>query len=510
MPGQSIFDDLPRGIPDNAAITDPPDACFAGEKTILQPGFRFNGENRDGKIFLGLYGADIQKPSFGVAGQVRHPYATGGNPIGIADDMHIITVAGSRAGKGRGALVPNLLTYPGSVLVIDPKGDIASITARYRAESLGQSVYVLDPFRKARNYAAQCLSTYNPLSFLDPYSGTIIEDAGLIADALVVPSQQGDPHWDQTARNLIEGIILHVASSPDYRETRDLATVRDLLMRAMQKTDEDSPFEYALQDEMMCNAACGGAVIEAATEFYDKADRERDSVLSTARRHLRFLGYEQIRGAVRDSPLDLRDLKRKPVTIYLSLPALRMGTCSGWLRLFVNLTLAAMEEEQTKPPHPVLLCLDEFAVLGHMKTIEDAAGQIAGLGCKLWPVLQDLGQLKALYKDRWETFLGNAGVLQFFGNSDLTTLEWISKRLGQTTIKSESKSSPTYEAAVHSGATGASWSDTTHPLMTTDEVARFFGRDDPCLRQLILRPSQAMILQRAFYDKHELFRGRYE
>ena len=87
---------------------------------------------------------------------------------------------------------------------------------------------------------------------------------------------------------------------------------------------------------------------------------------------------------------------------------------------------------------PVLFILDEFASLGHMRQIEDAAGQIASYGVKLWPILQDLGQLKALYKERWETFMGNAGVLQFFGNNDLTTLEWISKRLGATTIEQQS------------------------------------------------------------------------
>ena len=75
----------------------------------------------------------------------------------------------------------------------------------------------------------------------------------------------------------------------------------------------------------------------------------------------------------------------------------------------------------------MLFLLDEFAVLGHMRQLEDAAGQIAGYGVKLWPIMQDLGQLKALYRERWETFMGNAGVLQFFGNNDLTTLEWISQ-----------------------------------------------------------------------------------
>ena len=189
---------------------------------------------------------------------------------------------------------------------------------------------------------------------------------------------------------------------------------------------------------------------------------------------------------------------------------MRMGTCSRWLRLFVNLTLASMEMEKITPRHPVLMCLDEFAVLGTMKTIEDAAGQIAGLGCKLWPVLQDLGQLKALYAERWETFMGNAGVLQFFGNSELTTLEWIARRLGSTAITNHSQSNVPYQTATTTGGSGKSWSAATCELMTASEIARFFGRDDELLRQLIIRPTVApLVLNRAFYDKHEFFQGKY-
>ena len=140
-----------------------------------------------------------------------------------------------------------------------------------------------------------------------------------------------------------------------------------------------------------------------------------------------------------------------------------MGTCGRWLRLFVNLALQAMERTPGAPAAgcPVLFVLDEFASLGHMRQIEDAAGQIAGYGVKLWPILQDLGQLKALYKDRWETFMGNAGVLQFFGNNDLTTLEWISKRLGTTTIEQLSAVRTSRRAQRRAGATGESYAPRT-------------------------------------------------
>ena len=507
----SMHDRFPRGhghddSPEAAQSTFIEVDLVKKTETLL-----FTPDNKAGRIFLGVVDGDTRYTQPGADGRIDR-YTKGGTPIGVSDDSHIVTIAGSRSGKGRCAITPNLLSYPGSVLVIDPKGDLAITTVRYRSQTLKQQVYVLDPFGSSTGQAKKHLASYNPLDFLDPNSDTLIEDAGLISDALVVPSSDGDPHWDETARNLIEGLVLHVATYPAYRRSRHLPQVYDLLMQILEEKDpDDADIEYMYETEMKDNSAAFGAVQMAAAEFFDKSERERDSVLSTARRHLRFLGYQRIRAVLMKSSFNLEDLKTNKISVYLSLPAMRMGTCSRWLRLFVNLTLAAMEKVQARPPYPVLMCLDEFAVLGHMKSIEDAAGQIAGLGVKLWPILQDLGQLKALYKDRWETFLGNAGVLQFFGNNDLTTLEWISKRLGDTTILTESQSSPSFDAEQQGGTTGRSWSHTTHPLMTPEEVSRFFGRHDYLQRQLIFRGTfKPMVLQRAAYDKHELFAGRFD
>jgi len=261
-----------------------------------------------------------------------------------------------------------------------------------------------------------------------------------------------------------------------------------------------------LAAEMNLNEAENGEVLLLANIFFEKAEKERSSILSTVRRHIRFLGYRAMAGVLTNHSFSLKRLKTDRITVYLSLPAMRMGTCSRWLRLFVNLTLAALEEEKQKPEHPVLMCLDEFATLGYMKALEDAAGQIAGLGCKLWPVLQDLSQLKGLYANRWETFMGNAGVLQFFGNADLTTLDWISKRLGETTIVNHSGQATAYTVRGTQGLTGQSHSQQSHKLMTPEEVSRFFSRDDHLARQLVIRAgAPAMVLHRTAYDRHALF-----
>lgn len=321
--------------------------------------------------------------------------AIGDRLIGIDDNRHILTCAGSRTGKSV-TLVANLFFYPGSVLALDPKGELANLTAMRRA-ALGQDVCVLDPFGVCGDHVAPYRRRYNPLAVLHPRSRSVIEDAGLIADALVVPAGQ-DPHWDESARNRIEGLLLHVATAPAFEGRRTLVTMRALLRDALLADDDDEDF-YALERAMLrhaqicarepATADLANAIESAAREFYEKPDKERASVLSTARRHTKFIDYQAMRDVLSGHDFDLSDLKRHAKTVYLCLPASRMGLCNRWLRLFVNQLLDAMEREKTRPPAPVLACLDEFPVLGHMRQLEDAAGQIASFDVKLWVFLQD-------------------------------------------------------------------------------------------------------------------------
>lgn len=420
-----MLDDLPRGVrlrrlneqqtPLSAWI-DP--AALAASTTL-----RF----APSKIFLGVIGGAATEMDDG-------PSVTGGAPLGIGDDRHVVLCAGSRSGKGRSCLIPTLLEYQGSVLALDPKGELANVTARRRAQ-LGQDVHIVDPFGVCAERLAPYRTGFNPMALLAPGSPSLIADAGLIADALVITSDKADPHWDESARNLIEGIILHVATYPKYEGARHLLTVRDVLKRAFEKV-ADLPEDFTgepppqLRTEMVHNAALAedtdhslaAALDGAARDFYDKADRERASVLSVALRNTKFLDYPELRAALGTHGFDLANLKTAPrgVTIFLCLPAGRMATCSRWFRLFVNLAFEAMERaRRDKPKVPVLAILEEFHVLGFMQQLETAAALIAGFGMKLLIVLQDLTQLKRHYKDGWETFLGNAGTLVFHSNNDI-------------------------------------------------------------------------------------------
>lgn len=474
---KNLLADLPRGVPSqkDTDMTTPKAQWYAPE--VIAGATK--GHYAPHKVFLGAVG-DVF--------------------IGVDDDRHMLTVAGSRAGKGRSCIIPNLLHYTGSVLVIDPKGENANKTAMRRHE-LGQDVFVLDPFQRCEAQCKAFQASFNPMRLLQADSPTLIDDAALIADALVIPSG-GDAHWDDSAKSVIEGILLHVATAPQYSGRRDLISVYDALMTG--EVFETLGEMDGLEAAMMSNYEADGAVMSAAISLFSKTDKERDSVISVARKHLTFLRSKQMQSVLRGSDFDLTDLQKYDTTVYLCLPAGRLSANRRWLRLFMNLALEAFEREVKRPGQPpILMIMDEFPILGHMQQIEDAAGQVAGFGVKLWPIIQDLSQLKALYKDRWETFLGNSGVVQCFGNNEQTTTEWISNRLGKTSFEVVKKSDVTMRQ-VGDGATGQSSSIEVHDLLTPEEVARLFSRETK--RQIIIRSGRhAMALQRVNYDEHPFF-----
>lgn len=407
-------------------------------------------------------------------------------PLGWCDDRHLITVAGSRSGKGVSAILPNLLLYPGSVICIDPKGENAAATAAHRANEMGQDVYVLDPYDTADDIDPALKATYDPLAAivesLDRKEDEIIERIGFVADALVVPSPgNADPHWDELARAFISALIGHVLTAPGIAH-RNLVEVRKLLnngdaaaARAFEQEDLDEAYarymeavkeatDQGLEESdvdaslyfntasvsphdglfraMRRNKALHGLISGFAQRLLDMGHEERGSVLSSTDRHTRFIDGPNMGRTLVAPPttrrLDLAKLKtgKRPMTIYLCLPTRYFSTHSRWLRLMINLVMASVENERELLPggRRILAILDEFPVLKYMSSIENAVGFMAGYGLQIWAILQDLSQLKRDYPNSWETFLGNAGMKQFFGNTDHTTLEYISKSLGETEV----------------------------------------------------------------------------
>lgn len=413
----------------------------------------------------------------------------GENLIGSGDDRHLLTVAGSRAGKSSTCLKPNLLLWPSSVLCIDPKGELARDTAVAR-KRMGNDVYILDPFGEVTGDAAQFRARFNPLDELKAArKEDVIDDAATVADALIVPDKGGDQHWSLSGKNLIRGLILKALDDEAHGEgAATLNTVRKMLTLPMEPTPESRRSLLGEFNEMAGTDAFAGVLAGVGGTMAGKPPNERGSIISTAVEQTAFLDSDPMQKHLGTEstlpPLpSLRSLKRKPTTIYLVLPASRMATHFRWFRLILTLALTALEREKNALPplgnwggetHEgrVLTILEEFPQLGYMRQIEAAAGLMAGYSVKLWTVIQDLPQIKSQYPDSWETFIGNAGVVQAFGNTDSTTLEYVSRNLGSRLIteRVENRGTPSNPARS---------SDTTKsvPLLAPFEVALYGSRD---------------------------------
>jgi type IV secretion system protein VirD4 len=516
-----LRDDLPRGVQLKSSGRDR--ALFArwltSPEMIGKPWQPEGGlERRDDRLFG--WPSDRQGLLLG---------RRDGRLIGWGDDRHVMTIAGSRAGKGVSLIVPNLIFYPGSALVIDPKGENARITAGRRGAGtvaggpgLGQDVHVLDPF-EITGLGSAC---FNPLNELSLDDANVAEDAALFADALITVPDRGEKHWAESAQGLLRALILVALADPDPAR-RTLVTVRRLLMltddsilnkqfsrpRSLDEAEGRDVGKVTGQEALLAILAeqigpheeiCLGV----AGHLENMGDRELGGVLSTAKTQTQWLDDTRMRNVLSRSDFDLADLKLKPTTIYLCLEAMRMGTHARWLRLMILLALSVMERTKVKPRAPVLFVLDEFPVLGHIQAIETAAGLMAGFGVKLWVILQNIGQLKRHYKDTWQTFMANSGVLMAYGIIDQETLEALSKRLGHMRMV-EQVSTGAVGGALTSGA--AAFRDDRHdvPLLADYEISRIFKREEN--RMLILGAGALpAVAERFTYYEDDMFKGLYD
>lgn len=398
-----------------------------------------------------------------------------GRLIGRDDDRHLATLAGNRAGKTSTVLIPNLRRYPGSMIVLDPKGELARATAAQR-RSMGQRVFILDPFGETGERSA----SHNPISELGfGRAEQVAADAAQLADALIIANNK-DPHWTDSARNLIRGILLHlVATDPNRARLREL---RRLL--------SGTPPQQAELFAAMANCeAFDGIVSYTGSTFLGKNERELASIMSTAQEQTAPL--DDVIQVTERSDFRLTDLRSGKITIYVVLPGMRIGTHYRWLRLVIQQALAAMERAPVpRGQLPVWFVLEEFAALGHMRSIETAAGLMAGFGVKLWSVLQDLTQLKTHYPKSWETFLGNAGVIQAFGNADVTTTDYLASKLGSTQVI-EWQDIRVTASAMGQGDTGRREHVRNARLLDPNEITLHFSRETG--RQLVIVPGKPPI-----------------
>lgn len=397
---------LPRKRP-------PRDITFGSAEWASLEHLRAHGHVGEEGLFLGLFEADGERV-----------------PLQYKGDRHLLTVAPTRSGKGTTTIIPNLIRYPGSVVAVDVKGENARTTAVRRGEGssiipgLKQKLHIVDPW----GITGLPISRFNPLDWVAGDEINSSENAMILADALVPPhGGRGDPFWDEEAKALLMGFILFVAFDDSEEGRRHLGRVRDIIV-----ADADQ-----LTDVLARMIVSPHRVVQTtAARTVSKDEKLRSNVFASLQSHTHFLDSPAIRESLSCSDFKFEDLKTEPMSVYLVLPADRLSTFGRWLRLLVQqaITVNARRIEE-QPEHPILFVLDEMAALGRLAMVEQAYSLMAGFGMQLWGIVQDLSQLERIYDKGWETFVGNAGVLQNFGSRDHRTAEYFSKLAGVTTLE---------------------------------------------------------------------------
>lgn len=396
---------------------------------------------------------------------------------------HLTTLMPTRAGKGTGSILPNLLTAARrAAIVVDPKGENAKVAARTR-RTFGP-VHILDPF----GVSGQPSASYDPMSSLHHASPDLADDAATLADALVFdpPGHAGDPHWNESAKSLVSGLLMHIACRRG-NEPGGLPELRRLLTLPAAKW-----FELLEAVEKDTEAA-GGLVSRAASQHLGKPDREAASVLSSAQRHTAFLDSARIAAVSARSDFRFADLRTGTATVFLVLPPDRLSTYARWLRLLIAQAVQELARAPQLPGQPpVLLLLDEMAALGHLEPIKSAYGLMAGLGVQVWGIWQDLSQLRVVYGQDAPSFLANSGVIQVSAPADLETAKWLSATLGNATVGFQTTNTGTSTPGFSFGQGGAGSTSrstsnnlTGRPLAAPDELMRMHST-----RQILLRPGE--------------------
>lgn len=369
--------------------------------------------------------------------------------IGIRTEKHMVTIAGTGSGKSTAALIPNLCTYPGSVLVIDPKGELARITASRRSyggngvDGMDQRLAVLDPYDVT---GFEESSSYNPFDELEALAkedaDAAVSFSWKIAEALVRPMSP-DPYWDNAPKTLIGGLVLYIFVHEE-KEKRNLVHLRYLLMNGDIEGYEDglkkgtikkgdvTSFDCLMERMKQARKGLYGEVIAgAATSVTTMSQNQLGSVVTMAQEHTTFLDNPKIQKVCKRSNFLLRQLKEERLSVFVCLPLNAVsGPDSRWLRLFVMLSIDVLTRTKGWMMHPVLLAIDEFPNLGRLDGIEAVAPTMRSYGVRLWVIGQDIAQFKHVYPDTWTGFIGGAEAVQFMGLNHPATLDFLVDLLG--------------------------------------------------------------------------------
>jgi len=394
---------------------------------------------------------------------------------------HLLSVAGSRSGKTVSVVIPNCLTWPGSIVVHDPKNELAPLTAEARRKLFDREAILLDPNNPDSG-------SINLLEWIDPKSDKAVIDAQTFVSWFSGEREKegSDGYFERTSLNLILVILIDILFDPDLPSSdKNLTTLRKRITSP--NLGEDLMEIYKKGPEY-----AHGAAQQLAGDLgsvYMNAPPQWEGVRSGAANLTSWLSLPSLARLVsgtQGTTLPLANIASGKYDVFVCIPGEWMtgegSSVPAAARLIFGSLLTAVYRQnqprvaRNQPVERVLFLLDEMGLLRYMPQLEVARDWASGMGVTLWGVLQGLGQLKRDYgEEGFDLWMQSSAIRTFFGVSSLETAEMLEKMLGKETVAVESRTRG------DDGILGLNWTlghrartetYVGRPLMTADEIMR--------------------------------------
>lgn len=368
---------------------------------------------------------------------------TGGIVIGkmgnryliYSGDSHVYVAAPTRGGKGVGIVIPNLLNWSESVVVLDIKQENWDLTSGFRAAH-GNACFLFNP--AARDGRAH---RWNALAYISEELGARINDIQKIASMIWPdPADGGDPIWTASCRSLFLGLVLYLLKTPGAT-----VTLGEVLRQGMSATPRrlKETLEKLQGSEEPLSPAC----IAALSDYLDTSDNTRTSIRNSFTSRLELWQNPMIDAATSANDFDLRELRRRRMSVYIGITPDDLDRLSPIINLLfqqiIDLNTRELPQQDPSLKFKCLLLMDEFMAPGRIPVLAKGISYIAGYGLRILAIFQSPGQVRdprgGYGHEAAETLFDNMDVRVVFAPANFRIAKEISDELGTDTVKKRSK-----------------------------------------------------------------------
>ena len=426
-----------------------------------------------------------------------------GRYVMLAGQQGIALAAPPRSGKGVGVAIPNMLHWPDSAVCTDIKLELWNLTSGFRSVS-GHACFLFNPLAEDGRTAR-----WNPLSYVSPHPHQRINDLQRIADLLYPEVPGTDPFWVASARSLFVGVGLYLFETPSLPKT-----VGEILRQGMASDDEGfgAHWKRLIEGRKSGRYPLSPECVRALYDVIDLAPVTASSIRKTFTSRLDLWQNPILDAATSADDFDLRELRRRPISIYVGIQPDDLHRLRPVLSLFFQQTLGlqtrVLPEHDPTLTRQVLMLLDEFAALGRIPILAESISYLPGYNVRVALVFHTPAQLREVYgANAAETMMKSLAARIVFAPRDFADAKEISDELGFTTVKVRSLSRPRFASWGHKGHSqsgSVTFSEQRRALLLPQEVQQL-GKDQSIIFYEGTRPLRCQKI-RYFADRR--FRAR--